>query len=109
MKYNDDLDILGFNDPLKAKISSAQMSSARDVAEWSKYQEQQKAALAARNKAIADAQREKERIEAVRHQANETAQKERDRIEELRHQETRRFSLIAIWIAVASLAVAIFK
>ncbi|WP_413578107.1 hypothetical protein ACLVWU_06150 [Bdellovibrio sp. HCB290] len=62
---NSDLDFLGFNDPMKSKAVSARMTSARDVAEYYEYQEKQKAAFAARNKALADVQREKDRIEAM--------------------------------------------
>lgn len=104
---NNDLDILGLNDPIKRKAASAQMTSARDVAEYYEYQEKQKAALVARNKAQSDAQREKERIEAMRYEKNELAQKERDRVELLRHQENRRLSLIAIGVAVVSAIISI--
>lgn len=109
---NNDFDILGLNDPMKRKTASAQMTSARDVAEYYEYQEKQKAALAARNMAQADAPRERDRVEAMRYEANEFAQSERDRVELLRHLENRRLSLIAIGVAVISAifsVIAIFK
>lgn len=109
MNRHDDFDILGFNDPMKKKAASAQMSSAKDVADYYEYQEKQKAALAARDKAQADAQRERDRIEEMRYDANEREQKERDRVELNRHKENRRLSLIAIGIAVVSVVIAIFK
>lgn len=109
---NNDLDILGLNDPMKRKAASAQMTSARDVAEYYEYQEKQKAALSARNKAQSDSQREKDRIEAIRYEASERAQKERDRAELIRYQENRRLSLVAIGISIVSTVfavIAIFK
>lgn len=109
---NNDFDIFGLNDPMKRKAASAQMTSARDVAEYYEYQEKQKAALVASNKSRSDAQREKDRIEAVRYETSERAQKERDRAELIRYQKNRRLSLIAIWIAVVSAvlaAIALFK
>lgn len=112
MNSHDDFDVLGFNDPMKMKAITAQMSSVRDMVAYSEYQEKQKAALAARNKAQADAQREKDRIDEMRYEASERAMKERERIDLIRYHENRRLSLIAIWVSVASTilaAIAIFK
>lgn len=109
MNTHDDFDILGLNDPMKRKSTSAKMISTRDLTEYNEYQEKQKAALANRNKTQADAQRKRERIAEMRFEVLERAQKERNRIELLRHQENRRLSLIAIGIAVVSLVIAIFK
>lgn len=108
-QHNNDLDILGLNDPMKRKAASAQMTSARDVAEYYEYQERQRSALAARNKAQTDAQLERDRIAEMRYQDNERAMKERERIEAIRYRETKRLSLIALGIAVLSAIISIFK
>ena len=39
MNRHDDFDILGFNDPMERKLATAQMTSAKDVADYYKYQE----------------------------------------------------------------------
>lgn len=112
MNRHDDFDILGFDDPMNRKAITAQMSSVQDMFAYSEYQEKQRAALAARNKAQADAQRERERIENMRHEAHELAAKEKERVEQIRYQENRRLSLIAIWTSIISAilaAIAIFK
>lgn len=98
-----------FNDPVKIKSVTAQMSSARDVAENSEYQEKQKTALVDRNQVQLDAQREKDRIEIERYEASERTLKERERVELARHHENRRLSLIAIGIAIISAIISIFK
>lgn len=109
MYTEKDFDFLGIDDPVKRKAAFAQMTSAKDVADYYEYQEKQMAAVAARNKVQADAQREKDLIERVRYEASERASKEKEQVELLRYQETKRLSLIAIGIAILSAIVSLFK
>ena len=94
---------------MERKLATAQMTSAKDVADYYQYQEKQKVALVARKQAQLNAQWEKDRIETKRYEANERIQKERERVDLARHRENRRLSLIAIGVAVISVIIAICK
>ena len=107
-RFND-FEIYGSDDLMRMKSIGAQLSSAREVAEWSAQNQKRKSSVEASKREHERVAKERERLETLRYQTENAALRESFRLEAIRHKESRLFNIVFALIAIVSLIIAIFK